>query len=350
MIKNIPDPTELEEVSLRLLFKAWNIAVEIVTEWDEYVNRRQSVDDVLTLIGNRNSAPLRSDAIASLENERISYIGAAQNDLQAAYVLIQQCHEIALKSRLCRVSPYLILKSNILKKTANSSDYDFLAQDTVGAYELPKVHDTFCDTPLSDAFKADYDDIRTNRNILAHIGITNNKIDPLKLFSSIILSYRELFNHRRWWNDRIIFIFSDRWHHVGHTDDWTEKTSALYEFHGIEKHLTDEQFAFIMGNPRSSKRFICFECVSDANLEEFTIPIGELATAYKIDGENSLCCSVCLSITGIRPLRCADADCSGLFVCDDGRHKGSCATCGWTREAFLAEAENNRHFRKREDE
>lgn len=348
MIINVPDHNELEEVSLRLLFKAWAQIASIITEWDTFANERTAGHN-LTSVDDEDERKPTADELEELEKDRKRYLKSAQNDLQSIYTLIQQSQEIGLKARICEVSPYLLLK----KKTASAIDkdtstFDFLDMPTHDAGELPDIHDTFYKQTLSKKFRNIYDSIRRNRNKIYHLGIYRNEIDPTALIETIINQYIELYPHRRWWDDRLSFA-THRWTELIEYDDWTELTSIIQEMSRLEEHLSDEQFQFLMEHNRTIERLICYHCVSSASLEKFDLHCSDLPTAYRIEGKTQVRCVVCNEITEIAPEKCINPGCGGEFKSMHEYEMDRCMKCGSTLDDVKDTLQYDQHIKSYRD-
>src|ERR1700741_1495595 len=116
MLKNIPSPDSMEQVSLRLYFTAWVHVNDILIDLLQVEDDSKEVNELI----------LR-----------------AQPDLQLSYTLIQQSQEIALKAKICAVSPFLLLFGSDVR-TWPKSDADFTQFRTLDASDLVKVANTVC--------------------------------------------------------------------------------------------------------------------------------------------------------------------------------------------------------------
>ena len=324
MIHNIPTADELRTVSLRLYFKAWSEITDILVEWDEY-------SELLTppFSADRGHFYLDPpDAPGSEETiEWQQYIEAAQSDLQGIYTLIQQSQEIGLKSRICEVSPYLLLKRTDIRPADSSSNtWDFTDFPTLDASELVRVHNMFCSLVLSQQFQLQYDEMRRSRNKISHLGIYRRSIDPHVIIGILQTHYQELYPGRNWMHDRLHFATLHRWadyadHH------FNERTGLFNELSHLLPGLSDSQFAWLMKHDRKETRYICHSCVADANFEYGS----EVPTAYRID-DASVHCVICDSVYPMRAGRCARDDCASELLSADPDSDGQCMHCGWSQD------------------
>jgi hypothetical protein len=89
VITNIPTPESLEDIALRLYFSAWSSLINIRSQFD-------SVYDP----GAEEMGPPIDWA-----DEWNEYLVACQPELQSICTQMQQSNELALKAKICSVSP-----------------------------------------------------------------------------------------------------------------------------------------------------------------------------------------------------------------------------------------------------
>lgn len=169
MITNVPTSDELNRSALRHYFSAWIQLLTIATDFDQ-------------VFANDDDAPHPID----WSPERESYLKGSQADLQTCCTLIQQSNELALKSRITDVSPYLLLFRNDRRLSQQPEQIDFADLRTLDASDLPRAVNAFCANTMSDAFVADYEFIRKLRNRIVHIGSANRDFDPEENLEKVI--------------------------------------------------------------------------------------------------------------------------------------------------------------------
>jgi hypothetical protein len=320
VIENVPSADELRSISLRLYFKAWADTVGIITEWEEYgsflLDEAEDEDD-------------------DHSREWHAYIEAAQSDLQAIYTLIQQSQEIGLKATICEVSPFLLLKrSDVRPIDPVSGVWDFTDFPTIDPSELVRVHNIFCSTTLSKEFQTQYEEIRRNRNKISHLGIYRERIDPDVIIDILRRHYDELYQGRRWMEDRLHFATLHRW--VGYGDeDFNERTALFNELWLLLPRLSDEQFKWMMGHDRAEPRYICHHCAYDANLGTAQPYANDVPTAYRVEDKLAVECVICNKRYAIKPAKCPRDSCHCEFQSAEDRFEGQCMECGWTEEDWM---------------
>jgi hypothetical protein len=87
--------------------------------------------------------------------DKEEFMARAQPDLQLAYTLIQQSQEIALKAKICAVSPFLLLLGSDVR-TWPKHDADFTQFRTLDASDLIKVANTVCSPGINCKFAEIY--------------------------------------------------------------------------------------------------------------------------------------------------------------------------------------------------
>src|SRR4051812_40724916 len=119
----------MEQTALRIYFSAWVSLMRVVAEMqDEHHEDYDYVDSELTLNQDKTDA------------NRAHFVELAQPDLQLIYSMIQHSQEIALKSKLCEVSPFLLLLGTEVRTWAKPNG-DFSTFRTIDASDLLKVAD-----------------------------------------------------------------------------------------------------------------------------------------------------------------------------------------------------------------
>jgi hypothetical protein len=128
----------------------------------------------------------RSDPFSSGDGwneEWVWYLAACQPDFQSICTLIQQSNELALKAKIRSVSPFLLLLGSERRFSTTPKAVDFSEFKTLDAVELPGAVNTFRETHLSDKFIQSYNEIRSIRNKIAHLGYFNKQFNPEDLYT-----------------------------------------------------------------------------------------------------------------------------------------------------------------------
>jgi hypothetical protein len=164
MIVNLPSCEGLNTTALTLYFRAWHSIVLMLHEFDQHYP---------------SSEPFNLRVEDEWREDRNAYLEECQEDLQAALAVIQQSNELALKSRIADVGPYLLLVNSDLSFSNSPKEIDFGILRTIDAVDLPRAVNTLCPTPLSAAYVEKYTELRILRNQYTHLGDTNVILDPL---------------------------------------------------------------------------------------------------------------------------------------------------------------------------
>jgi hypothetical protein len=194
MIINIPSANDLNDVALRLYFSAWDSLMTILWDFDQAFGTNEDENYEEGVWGE----------------ERSEYLRACQPELQSICTLIQQSNELALKAKVCDVSPYLLLLGNDAKFSTTPKDFDFAEFRTLDAVELPAAVNSLCKDPLSDHFIQTFNLIRSLRNKIAHLGLSGKVFHPHELLHILVSQYSELWKGRLWLHDRVDFASQTR--------------------------------------------------------------------------------------------------------------------------------------------
>lgn len=307
MIINVPAADDLQTISLRLYFKAWADVVEVVTEFQE-----------IHMLG-----PVLSPSEEEVWEE---YLRDAQSDLQGIYSLLQQSQEIGLKALIAAVSPFLLLKRHETR-VSDHGRYDFSDFPTLDASDLIRVHNVFCSRQLSSAFSDTYEELRRGRNKIAHLGLFQERLEPMRLIGLMLLQYRELYPDRRWLPDRYRFASLHRWARL-ESRDWTSRTSVLFELWRVIPWLNRGEYELVIGHPPDRARFICPICAQDLSNGSEPYP-ADVPTAFLTDDFGFVECALCLNQSSVRPGACSETDCKSRFFSESSDlHDALCLVCG----------------------
>jgi hypothetical protein len=315
VVANVPTADELRTISLRLYFKAWSDVASIVTEWSEY---------------GAGVPPEAEDEDGAWQK----YIEAAQSDLQSIYTLIQQSQEIGLKALICEVSPYLLLKKTDVRPVdANLGVWDFTDFQTADAGELIRLINTFCSRAISKRFEERYNEIRKNRNKIAHLGIYRELLEPDGLIDILLEQYQEVYPGRRWMEDRLHFAALHRWSDL-EDGDFNERTTLFHELWHLLEGSSDGQFKWLMGHERDEQRFICHSCVADAKLGGRQ-PYGyDVPTAYRVGDKLAVKCVVCDAVYAMLNAKCPNDECDSELLSAEASNDAACMKCGMTQKRW----------------
>ena len=104
------------------------------------------------------------------QEQAATYWQAARSPLSVAHALAQQGAELALKSQVARVSPYLLLASQPADwpKINTCGEVAYADFRTIDTQDLIKACNTVRSGPLPDAFVGTFTKFRKQRNALLH--------------------------------------------------------------------------------------------------------------------------------------------------------------------------------------
>lgn len=309
MISNIPTPDELENIALRLHFSAWAALLSVITDFDQVFEPAEGDPDYW-------------------RDEKAGYIDACQPELQSICAVIQQSNEMALKARICAVSPYLLLLNTANKFSTTPKSVDFYSLRTLDAVDLPSTANTFCAKPLSDKFLQEYNSIRSLRNSVVHAGKVDKAFSAEELLRTLVFLYRELWPNRQWLVDRIEYaaqtrlaFFHDGRYISAHSVVMSEVPEAFAFF-------TNSDFKALFGKSKSARRYICHACFYQATTKGGPPDATACQTAW-LDDDTHLTCKMCEETFKVLRVKCTSHECKGNVIGDNSDDfVGICHTCG----------------------
>jgi hypothetical protein len=178
VITNVPTVEDINHVALRLYFSAWKSLIDIQPAFE--------------MMYPPDGDPFDT----GWEDEWNSYLLACQPELQSVCSIISHSNELALKAKICQVSPFLLLVGSDFKFGKTQKDIDFSDLRTIDAVDLPGAVNTTCAEPLSEQFIQSYHQIRSLRNKIAHLGQAGTSFHPDEMISIMVLQYCDIFKSR----------------------------------------------------------------------------------------------------------------------------------------------------------
>ena len=311
MIVNAPTYEGLTDQAIRLHFSAWVSLVEIVADFHQHFG--------LDL----------TESKGEYEFEWSEYLAQCQSELQAIVTIIQQSNELALKARLCAVSPYLLLLKTDAKFSTSNTHVDFADLRTLDAIDLPGVVNSICDVPLSQKYIQMYSRARSMRNQIAHLGETSEKFLPEDLMHMLIAQYIELWHDRAWLQDRVKIAGGSRrsyFHDYKYASPEAEVMAELpYTFH----LLKGAEFKGLFKQSRSKRRYLCRDCVYLATTKYTSFNPHFSKTAFLSTDGKYLECVMCGDRFEVLRIRCGHGNCAGDVVSEaNADFADFCHTCG----------------------
>lgn len=307
-IVNIPSFDGLNRSALRLYFAAWGALIDILYEFDK---KFEPVSD-------------------ELAGEWKEYIEACQSDLQSICSSIQQSSELALKAKICQVSPFLLLSTDATKFGKRpKGDVDFFTLKTLDSSELPAAVNTLCAKPLGTKFVQTYDDFRTERNKIIHLGRCGRTFLPGELLDILVKQYLELWSDRPWLNDRVTFASQTRRAFLQDGKYESPHMDVMHELPFTFLFFSKSEFKRLFGHDKSVRRFLCHACIDDANTRHAELDLDECKTAFLNAERNSIHCVMCGQDYRVSISRCIDVNCKGTLISDNNdKYVGKCHVCG----------------------
>ncbi|OYW34713.1 MAG: hypothetical protein B7Z41_01250 [Rhizobiales bacterium 12-66-7] len=311
MITNLPTQESLNNVALRTYFRAWNELIEI---WLDFSLQFEGTLDV-------------KPSIAKWHEEWREYLTEAQSDLQSICALIQQSMELALKARVCAISPFLLLLDTGIKLSANPKQIDFSELRTLDAVDLPGAVNTLTDSHVSDDFIEKYSSLRSLRNKITHLGETSVSLDPDQVLRLAVSLYLSIWPNRNWLADRLEFAAQTRsaWLHDGkYTSTHME---VLQEWPIDIGFFTKGEFKRLFGQEKSKRRYLCHHCVDEGDTRYAGLEKPGCGTAYLDSKGAAVTCIMCGGTFAIERSKCTT--CKGNVIGANGDDwSGRCHTCG----------------------
>lgn len=313
MITNVPGADELRGVALRLYFSAWSGLMGLTIKFEESFPQDEA----------------EPDGTDYWAEERKEYLKQAQPDLQSVCAIIQQSNELALKAKICEVSPFLLLLGSDHRFSAAPRDLDFADFRTIDAVELPKAVNSICALTLTDQFIQTYNHIRSLRNRIAHLGVVKEMLQPKELQDILVDQYLELWPDRHWLQDRLACesLGASAFFHDGRYS--SAYLEVLYEWPYTIKVLGSAKFRKLFGYPKSKRRYLCHACIEDARTKYAEMDAPEYATAFLRADKSHVDCAMCGKAHKVIQAKCQNAGCKGAFAADNSdEYDGKCHSFG----------------------
>ncbi|MBS9718502.1 hypothetical protein ACFFUT_09165 [Pseudohalocynthiibacter aestuariivivens] len=305
MITNVPSANDLNKSALTAFFAAWHPLIQL---FDDF-NQSFGLED------------------PTYAEELEDYYKHCQAELETIYALAAQASELAMKARICEVSPFLLLLGNGASFGETASNIDFSELRTIDAVDLPNAVNAICPIKVSESFKQRFTEIRKLRNKITHLGGAGKDSAPRDVMRLLVEQYAELWPDSYFLNNWIDYIDSRRFSFF-HDGKWT---SAEMEFADIQETcfslLSKGEFKKLIGFPKAQRRYICQNCVYLGGLHRNDMGFGDLTTAFLLD-DNTLQCQLCTITSKIERKACSQEDCKGNVISIEEPFPGQCHTCG----------------------
>lgn len=308
MIENIPDTADFDRAAKASFFAGWNELMHILADFE------------MCFMPN-------DDGTDAWSEEREEYVQNCQAELAKIISDAAQANELALKSRICEVSPYLLILGNEPKFKMTQDSLDFSELRTVDAVDLPVMVNTVCSDKLPTKFHERYSKMRKLRNRFTHQGAVGTALEPDVLASLLAEQYADLWPQRRFLRDWFEYLSSTRFSffHDGKRSSAGMELIDMLEL--FFKTLKNGQIKALTGYAKNSRRYACGECYYDEAIENIGFAMGGVRTAYLVD-ETTLHCHLCDRKFPVIRKDCPEHECKGNVIGTEAKDCGMCLTCG----------------------
>jgi hypothetical protein len=305
MIVNVPTAESLHIAARRAFFDTWSLILNVATVFDEVY-------------------PPGDD----WTKEKTEYLEACQSELQSALISMQLSNELALKARIAEVSPYLLLFSNDRKLSRKPGDIDFGDLRTIEANDLPNAVNCFCTATLSDAFIQDYDEVRSLRNKIVHLGSVDRHFNPDDLLARMVRQFAELWPDRLWLVERLKCATQGRYAFF-HDGKYASAEGEVYaELEETFARIGKGQFKQLIGFEKSARRYVCPLCISNSEVRKAGLDPSTCRTAFLLSDRTTVRCSMCANNFKIARTKCTHSKCKGDVTYHANDDAPMCLTCG----------------------
>jgi hypothetical protein len=320
MIINIPTRDDLDDMARRLFFKVWFDLEDMLWDFEQTFQIDQESE------------------IGSYAAEAWpEYLASCRPDLQMSAALLQQSLELALKARICKVSPFLLILRSDAKFPSAPGDIDFATLKTLDAIELPNAVNTLTDTPLTTVFIGLYSALRVQRNQYVHMGLIGDKDTPGSLLRTLAVICSEVWPADAILKDYLFYRGSTRTTHFYDGKNSTTERDALYAARRLFDLLEPAEFKVLFGIPKKQRRYLCESCVHTARFDRWGEDTAPYKTAYLVN-PGELTCLICQNEVPVERLSCVTEHCKGnvfskmpsisLASAEDSKTNWYCHTCG----------------------
>jgi hypothetical protein len=309
---NVPSEESLTESSLKLYFTAWTSLLEIMFDFLTCYE--------IELYSTKN----QRDGDFDYSEEEKDYLERCNYELQLISNWIQQSNELALKAKISKISPYLLL-SKYEKELKSNTCNDFSDFRTIAAEDLPKTVNAVTDKKLNESFIKRYDKLRKERNKIIHLG-HSQVINAKDLIEDVIDNYIELWPERFWLQDRLTFLSKTR---TSHFQEHTSPEGNIFD--GIEEEMklfSPEKFKEVFKIKPDKVVSLCPNCFNAARTDANNPKAEICKTAFKKD-KNKVHCLMCQDDYILEAETCKKANCKGsMIIYQPDYYEPFCSLCG----------------------
>ncbi|RVT71062.1 hypothetical protein EM858_23610 [Agrobacterium sp. CNPSo 2736] len=293
----------------------------------EFIERADSLLHLSYSIVSKLYDNQSSDWASHADDELLrDYWEKCAPSLANALALLQQAHELYLKGKIAEVSPYLLLARDPQQwpKGSISKDVSFSEFLTVGASELPRLHDMVCSPRLDDETKTFLNSFRERRNMFVHQGHAPTS-SAAELFFAVLKTHKWAHPSIHWFDARDSHLSND---HLSTLFDTDHVMSNLHgEFSELMKELTPSAFKDVLGFNKKGRWYFCPHC----KLQMGDFSDSARATAQLgIDKKTPTAkCLVCSKEIQVLRRKCRDPNCkSTVYAVASTEWDEHCMECG----------------------
>lgn len=293
MVKNIPTNNDFGKVANHLLHKSWNTVIEILLSSPTFYLGKVQIPDK-----NSEESPCSS----ILDNDNRAFWSEVGITLSACITSITQAVEFFLKGKICDISPYLLISSEVKgwPKRSDAEDVDYADFKTVDAQDLLKIHDTFCpsESRMGNSFKDWYLQLRKERNKIMHTVDKGAQYDPRQALVLILECHQFFYGERNWANGRRIFLRSDPMTSFFYQLDKERQNAAisskiLIEMYVLFTAITPSQSMRFFNFRKKDRASLCPVCVKGTSYHFSDEPHSFMKTLQEVKGEGVMSCFIC---------------------------------------------------------
>lgn len=251
MIIEIPTSEDYARAGTELLISAWCSATELLIE------------------------RLESDLKGNNLND---YFETIQINMRSSLALVQQGVEFHLKSRICEVSPFLLISSKPENwpRDCGRNNIAFSDFRSLDAQDLTKVINTVCESRLSDKFIQWFNSLREKRNRIMHSVTRQENLKEIDIIRIVFEAARFLQPNTSWMDIRKASLIKSTEEVLSRQHKIEECVSNGYnlgmiqrEFLTVVDNLEPSEAKLYFAFDKKKERFTCKNCLSSREKEYF---------------------------------------------------------------------------------
>ncbi|HIF9337729.1 TPA: hypothetical protein ACX6RO_001817 [Photobacterium damselae] len=298
MVVDIPDDIDFKNAGKAQFDFAWDIVMSFLTQFDEFATY----------------------VVADDETEQ-EYWEAAKQRVLTALAIVQQGVELIIKGKIANVSPYLLIAGSP-SDWPKKPQISFSELRTIDAQDLVKVFNTFSDSPLSDEFIAQYNELRKLRNRVMHTVDHSLKVTVIEVVTTLLEMHRHLFPDESWVTTRRDFLHESPGAHIFSSDDANGRIA--WEFFIVFSILKRAEVKKFFGIDKKQRLYTCPECYYECQKYTTIEPVYAVLSPNEPESEH-LYCFVCDDLHPIERKDCISEECKGNVISIE---TGECCSCG----------------------